>query len=255
MAILVSILLVFLVSYVVRYCKYKDGIAILGYHNVLADETKETYFNKNIYVMKESVFEKQMRYLYEHQYHTLSMEELYSYYEEGKPIPKKSVVLTFDDGLESFNSVVKPILEKYDFHATCFVIGRKTTLPLNEDPTKYTYLNKEQLSNDKSVAYYSHTYNMHHKAENNKKQVEVESYESIQADFLKNEGIVDDTYFAFPYGKSSANAKQVLQERSTKLAFGYGQNRKMLRDDDPYLLPRYIMYDFMPQFVFQWIVN
>lgn len=249
------LIIVLVCSFGIRYVKYKDGLPILGYHHVVSDEEKEQYYKNNIYVMGLSDFEKQMKYLSNHAYQTLSMDEVYAYYRGELEISEKSVVLTFDDGIQSFNTMVKPIMEKYDLKATCFVIGRKTELDIKTVPGKYSYLKQEDLVNDEHVEYYSHTYNLHHKAGFLKKQMEVESYAFIKKDFESNEGIVSDEYFAFPYGRSSSNAVKVIEERDIKLAFGYGQNRNMLKSDDQYLLPRYLMYDFLPMFAFEWIVK
>ena len=38
------------------------------------------------------------------------------------PIPKRSVVLTFDDGYENNYTAMFPVLKKYNFRATIFVI-------------------------------------------------------------------------------------------------------------------------------------
>ena len=183
------------------------------------------------------------------------MEEVEAYYNGELEIKENSVCLTFDDGLLSFNTIVKPILEKYDLHATCFVIAHKTEIENTSEEGKYTYLRKEDLIEDKYVEYYSHTYNLHHKAEGLKKQMEVESYDFILNDFKKCEEIVSCKYFAFPYGRSSENALKVLKEMNISLAFGYNQNRNMVTGDDKYLLPRYLMFSFMPMSYFKFIVN
>lgn len=239
----------------IRYFKYKDGLPILGYHHIVSDEEKEKYYADNRYVLSISVFEKQMQYLYDHNFKTLTLDEVYEYYYHDLKIPENSVVLTFDDGFSSFNEIVKPIMEKYDFQATCFVIGRKTELENTKEKGKYTYLRKEDLKNSKNIQYYSHSYNLHHHAGKYKKQMEVESYDFIKQDFIKNETIVKDSYFAFPYGRSSDNAKKVLKERNVKLAFGYAQNHNMIKDSDPYLLPRFLMFDCMPMFMYKWVVH
>ena len=86
-----------------KHVYYKNGIAILGYHNIVSDEQKENEYKTDIYSMSLSKFEKQMAYLYEQGYHTLTLDELYDWYYNNKEIPKKSVVITFDDGRGSFN--------------------------------------------------------------------------------------------------------------------------------------------------------
>lgn len=238
----------------VRYFRYKDGLPILGYHHVVSDEEKQMYYKNNIYVMAVSDFEKQMKFLYDNQYSTLTMEEVNEYYQGEKALKKKSVVITFDDGMQSFHTLVKPILKKYHLQATCFVIAHKTELKNIEKKGKYTYLRQEDLVNDENVEYYSHSYNLHHKATGFKKQMEIESYAFILNDFKKCNEIVSTKYFAFPYGKSSENARKVLKKENVTLAFGYNQNRNMIKDDNQFLLPRYLMFDRMPYILFKWIV-
>lgn len=238
---------------IVHYLKV-DGLPVLGYHGVVSDEDKENYFKDNIYYMSESLFEKQMAYLADNDYHTLTMAEIEAYYHGDFNLPKKAVALTFDDGFLNFNTVVKPILEKYNLQATSFIIGYKTTLKNSNDPSKFQYLHKEDLINDQYVEYYSHSYDLHH---HNKalKKIETLSKDEISADFDANKNIVSNKYFAFPYGVTCKNAIPVLKKQNVALAFGYNQNRNMTPDDDQYLLPRYLMFSNMPMIYFKWIVE
>lgn len=66
------------------------------------------------------VFEQQMRYLSEHGYQVFTFGDAVQKIEEGF-IPEKSVVITIDDGYESFYDNAFPILRKYGFSATLFV--------------------------------------------------------------------------------------------------------------------------------------
>lgn len=228
----------------------KNGIPILGYHGVISDKEKEEKYLDNPYFMSKSEFEQQMKYLYNNNYQCLTMAEINDFYHQKIKVKQNSVCLTFDDGYKNFNTIVKPILQKYNLKATCFVIGYKTTLhhPL--------YLQKEDLINDDYVEYYSHSYNLHHIAHlPRQKLIETLSVEEIAADFQSNHDIVSNDYFAFPYGVSSKNAKTYLQNSSVQLAFGYNQNRTMTPNDDQYLLPRYLVFSKMPMFLFQWWVE
>ena len=161
-------------------------------------------------------------------------------------LPKKAVALTFDDGYKSFNTIVKKVLQKYNFQATCFVIGYKTTI---DNPK---YLKKEDLINDENVQYYSHSYNFHH-CQKALKMIETLSKEQINDDFNQNKNIVSSKYFAFPYGVASEESFSVLKQQNVSLAFGYNQNRNMTRKDNQYLLPRYSMFANMPFIYFKWI--
>lgn len=228
----------------------KDGIAILGYHGVVSDKEKVSKYKGNTYFMAVSEFDKQMAYLAKNNYQCLSLDEVNSYYHGELEVSSKAVCLTFDDGYLNFNTVVKPILVKYNLKATNFVIGNK----VNKDNP--LYLHKEDLVNDEYVTYYSHSYDLHHIGHlPYKKKIETLSTNEIALDFKANEGIVSNDYFAFPYGVSCPNAKEYLQTSNVKLAFGYNQNRHMTRKDNQYLLPRYLMFSNMPFFIYQWYVE
>lgn len=228
----------------------KDGVAILGYHGVVLDKEKQTKYKDKPYYMSVSEFEKQMKYLYEHHYDCLTMDDLYDYYQQKRSVDQNSVCLTFDDGYKNFHTIVKPILQKYQLKATCFVIGKKTTL------NNSRYLSNDDLNNDDYVEYYSHSYDLHHFAKiPQKKLIETLSIEEISKDFEKNSLIVSNDYFAFPYGVSCQNAQKYLETSSVKLAFGYNQNRTMTPKDNQYLLPRYLVFSSIPMSLFTWWIE
>ncbi len=89
-------------------------VPILTYHNF--SETKE-----NLMMVKKDTFEQQMRYLKENHYHVITLDEFFDFLEFRRQIPKKSVVITFDDGWQGVYSIAYPILQKYGFPATLFV--------------------------------------------------------------------------------------------------------------------------------------
>lgn len=91
------------------------GIPVLTYHSI-------SYEKGNPIRMPKEQFEKEMKYLKENNYYTLSLDELYDYFVNKKPIPEKSIVLTFDDGYRDNYINAYPILKKYNFKAAIFVI-------------------------------------------------------------------------------------------------------------------------------------
>ena len=173
-------------------------------------------------------------------------------FSENKKIDNIVVVLSKDE----VGYFKENILEKYNFKATCFVIGYKTTVKNSQNPYKHQYLRKSDLVNDEYVEYYSHSYNLHHNTKYpNTKLIETLSTQEIINDFKQNENIVSSKYFAFPYGRTCDNANEALIKANVSLAFGYNQNRTMTYHDDKYLLPRYLMFSKMPMFYFKWIVE
>jgi len=94
------------------------GIPVLIYHEIVTDnrEPGET-------VITLARFEEQMKYLSDHGYVTLSIDELVEFM-QGRSVPGKSIVLTFDDGWKSVKEIV-PVLERYDFKACFWAIPGK----------------------------------------------------------------------------------------------------------------------------------
>ena len=62
-------------------------------------------------------------------YNTILPDQLYAYLNEGKPLPKKPIMLTFDDTVLDQFTVVNPTLKKYGYKAAYFImtvsIGKK----------------------------------------------------------------------------------------------------------------------------------
>lgn len=94
-------------------------VPVLLYHSI--DE--EAGENAGLYV-KTSEFERQMRYLYEHSYTPVRFAQTEAYKGIEKP-----VIITFDDGYENNYTNAYPILEKYGFTATVFLVSSTVGTP------------------------------------------------------------------------------------------------------------------------------
>jgi peptidoglycan/xylan/chitin deacetylase (PgdA/CDA1 family) len=68
-----------------------------------------------------AAFEAQMDYLARNGYHVIPLADLARFIERGEPVPRKSVVLTIDDGYRSTYEVAFPVLRKFGFQATLFL--------------------------------------------------------------------------------------------------------------------------------------
>lgn len=68
-------------------------------------------------------FERQMDYLHRNNYQCLGLDEAVKFITEKRPHPKKSFVITFDDGFRDLYTTVWPILERYGFTATIFFVA------------------------------------------------------------------------------------------------------------------------------------
>ena len=95
------------------------ALHILTYHRVLPIQQSVCYPFQGM-VMPRDAFEAQMAYLAE-SYVVLSFAQGIERLQNGN-LPKKSVVVTFDDGYRDNYEFALPILKKYEIPATFFVV-------------------------------------------------------------------------------------------------------------------------------------
>ncbi|MBE6050296.1 MAG: polysaccharide deacetylase family protein [Clostridium sp.] len=96
------------------------GIPVLYYHSVLPDSEVTT---RNEVTISPENLKKQLSLVKELGYTTLTMSELNDYIVNNKEIPKKSILITFDDGYADNYVHAFPILKELDMKATIFVIS------------------------------------------------------------------------------------------------------------------------------------
>ena len=89
-------------------------VPILTYHD-LAPAAKGRM------VMGVKGFEEQMRYLKANGYRVITLKEFVEFVSLQRQLPKKSVLITFDDGYRSFLRYAYPVLKELGFSATLFI--------------------------------------------------------------------------------------------------------------------------------------
>ena len=72
-------------------------------------------------VIGAKAFSEQMHYLKTHNYRVISLEDLHEFLQLKRQLPRRAVVLTFDDGYRSFLEYAHPLLKALRFPATLFV--------------------------------------------------------------------------------------------------------------------------------------
>ena len=99
-----------------------QGIPVLGYHSIANN-------NLNISTPPE-MFAFQMSFLKSKRFQVISLSQLSSLIFSKRELHKKTLALTFDDGLEDFYNSAWPVLYRCGFSATVFVptnfIGEKS---------------------------------------------------------------------------------------------------------------------------------
>ncbi len=148
-------------------------------------------------------FEWHMAYLKKHHFNVLPLGTLVQVIQEGKPLPRRSVVITFDDGYENNYVYAFPILKKYGFPATIFVI----TDVLNTKEYLTTAQMKEMLANGIEIG--SHT-RRHAYLPGIIGEKLVEEIKGSK-DWLERELGVPIISFAYPVGGFTEEAKKAVQ--------------------------------------------
>ncbi|MEG1732949.1 MAG: polysaccharide deacetylase family protein [Longicatena sp.] len=231
----------------VMYTKSKgtrEELVVLGYHHIVPDKDKETYYKNDMWVVSCSDFEQQMKLAHDLGYQSISLEQVYNWKEEGGSLPAKSFVVSFDDGFYSTTKFAQPILEKYGFKGNVFVIASSIAKESPQyNPSKKQHASLSDMSDTSVLQYYSHSFDLHHKSSKGFK-VDLLTKSALQEDVENANKFVSSTYYAYPYGKYNDKIQQVLKENHTKLAFSYNENRKVKRSDDNFALPRFNVNGF-----------
>jgi hypothetical protein len=89
-------------------------VPVLVYHN-LAPQAKGRM------ILGAKSFEEQMRYLKAQGFRVISLKDYVEFVSLKRQIPRKSVLLTFDDGFRSFLQYAYPVLKDLGFTATLFI--------------------------------------------------------------------------------------------------------------------------------------
>lgn len=93
----------------------RDGALILFAHRVAED------FDDWLGGIPPDLFERQIAWL-ARRFRFLSLDDLVDHIRRHEPVPRNSVVLTFDDGFVDNYSVALPILERYDVRPTLYLV-------------------------------------------------------------------------------------------------------------------------------------
>jgi peptidoglycan/xylan/chitin deacetylase (PgdA/CDA1 family) len=96
----------------------KKEIPILMYHSI----SRSTNPKFRRFAVPPESFAVQMAYLYQHGYSPFNVTQLVRMLsQEQSTLPKRPVVLTFDDGFADFFTSTLPLLRHYNFTATVYV--------------------------------------------------------------------------------------------------------------------------------------
>lgn len=95
----------------------KRVVAVMMYHHVNASCVERDKIN----TVSPASFARQMEFLSRNNFHVLGIDEYVEALVSGRPLPLRSVVITFDDGDKDNFTEAYPVLRRYGFPAAMFV--------------------------------------------------------------------------------------------------------------------------------------
>ena len=184
------------------------------YHSISEHVGTEKHNKSRV---KPKDFEKQMNWFYKNGWKSFTISELVKL----DKIPEKSFVITFDDGFEDNFTNAFPILQKYNFKATIYLVPNQTINHWEEKNTSVlsNLLNEKQIlemQNSGLIEFGSHTLSHVNLSTITDEQLINELRESKKE--VENITKKDCEAFAYPYGKFDDKIVQAVKNAGYKNA-------------------------------------
>ncbi|MFA6636200.1 MAG: polysaccharide deacetylase family protein [Candidatus Omnitrophota bacterium] len=190
LAVLTTALYVFVLS-------PRRVVPILMYHGIREGEASSMYVSpKN--------FDRQMMFLKKQGYSVISLDELVRGIENGKGYIPRTVVITFDDGYRDNYLSAFPVLAKYGFPATIFLV---TGYAGNEEYLTWDQVN---IMRSNGIAFGSHTMNNVYLPSETDTTLLWKEISGSRRDIERSTGEAPK-YFAYPIGGFNSKVKAAVK--------------------------------------------
>jgi peptidoglycan/xylan/chitin deacetylase (PgdA/CDA1 family) len=209
---------------------YNDQLAVIMYHHVYDQDTSSS-------TITTKLFREQLTLLKSKGYHFISLQQMKDFL-HGSPVPEKAVLVTFDDGYESFYDNAYPILKEMAIPAVNFIITGSLEHPKQDIPKKMSREEiKAMLSNSSLIEVQCHTDSLHNKNIKGKALIvgHLSTTGTAETDEQYKQRIVSDTQacisklkplnptpvdtFAYPYGIYNQQAADNIHDAGIQYAF------------------------------------
>ncbi len=205
----------------------KYSLPVLLYHRIV---NKQSTIGKHKIYVWEKDFEKQMLYLKNNGYETITFIDLQ---ENPKMNLDKKVIITFDDGYEDNYTLLFPILKKHGFKAVIYLVTQinHNAWGVKEGEPRVDMMSVEQIKemSNYGIEMGGHTQHhvdlLKHSEEEQRKEIKG-SKEDVEKTIQKS--VVS---FAYPFGGINENIKKVTLECGYSYAVSTNTGPKQFGDD------------------------
>jgi peptidoglycan/xylan/chitin deacetylase (PgdA/CDA1 family) len=206
------------------------AVPVLMYHRIsdLTEKEKRSPLVRDLTVSPRD-FEAQVKYLVDNGFTCLLARDVENAVFAGRPLPKKAVAITMDDGYQDNFEQAFPILEKYNVPATLFLVTGTVDTPGHVSWDEVLMMKRE------SVGYGSHTVHHYDLPSLSSDQL---AYELRESKRVLEERLVDRiSAVAYPSGMYSQRV--AVATRDAGYAAGWKKGGGPVRPGDAmYMLPR-----------------
>ncbi len=219
-------------------------LPILMYHSILSDPKKA-----DVYVASPETLRSDLKYLKENGFETVVVQDLVDYVNGQGTLPKKPVMITFDDGHYNNLYYALPILQEMDMKAVISVVGiyaEAFTAKVDPDPN-YAYLSWEEIKYLKDSGRFeiqNHSYAMHNL--NDRKGCQRMNGESaasyctsFNADALKQQFLlqehcgIEPAAYTYPFGLICKEAQDCLRQLNFKASMTCHERINYIQEGNP----------------------
>lgn len=218
-------------------------VPIIAYHNFSRTSNARM-------TVSAVAFDAQMKYLKDHGFHVISLETFFAFLNNTNRIPRKSIVITIDDGWRGTYEVAYPILKKYGYPATLFLY---TDLITGSRKTLSWAQTREMQANGIDIQNHTKSHRNLAAAKAGESFAEyfaaLEDELTLSAQKIKKKLGVEVRYLAYPYGETTPLVIALLQKLGYRGAFTVtrGSNSFFV---DRYRIARSVIYGDMDMAAF-----
>jgi peptidoglycan/xylan/chitin deacetylase (PgdA/CDA1 family) len=225
----------------------RRGVPILMYHRVTPDEMRDPRAPREVIdalrVSPEG-FRSQMAWLSEAGFQTITLDDLLA--ADERPLPVRSVVLTFDDGYQDFADHAAPILVEFGFTAHLFLVadlvGKTSDWDAERFGIRIPMFDWDTARRLESQGFHCEAHTLTHERLAGLAADELRGQIAKSRERLRRELGRDVNHFAYPYGSFDEAAVRMVRESGYRSACTVQRGLATHRND-PFQLPRICVHD------------
>jgi peptidoglycan/xylan/chitin deacetylase (PgdA/CDA1 family) len=198
-------------------------VPILLYHHIGISPTN------SIYYVSPQEFDRQMVLLSGWGYRTISIQQIVDAIHHGSTLPNRPIILTFDDGSDSVFTTAMPIMQKYGFTGTAFIVYNYIGAGL--------YMTGDQIKALHESGWEIGSHSLSHVNLRQRPGKQEEEISSSKRRLEERLGFPIPV-FAYPFGANDASSLRLVRESGYIAAVGLGEGVRQSAENIYYLYRR-----------------